>query len=93
LTRLPHLKCIRLGSVRSSHLPFKMHSDGYVRSSLPILMHVGSIATPYFETLEVLFQKTELSSSKRRFKTSILHDKGSKSEKLSVLDKLCVTCV
>jgi len=25
LTRLPHLKCIRLGSVRSSHLPFKMH--------------------------------------------------------------------
>jgi len=30
LTRLPHLKCIRWGSVRSS---------------LPILMHVGSIAT------------------------------------------------
>jgi len=25
LTRLPHLKCIRLGSVRSSHPPFKMH--------------------------------------------------------------------
>jgi len=25
LTRLPHLKCIRLGSVRSSHLPFKVH--------------------------------------------------------------------
>jgi len=22
---LPHLKCIRLVSVRSSHLPFKMH--------------------------------------------------------------------
>jgi len=27
----PHIKCIRLGSVRSSHLPFKMH---YVRLSL-----------------------------------------------------------
>jgi len=25
LTRLPHLKCITLGSVRSSHLPFGMH--------------------------------------------------------------------
>ena len=24
LTRLPHLKCVRLCSVRSSHLPFKM---------------------------------------------------------------------
>jgi len=32
LTRLPHLKCIRFGSVRSS---------------LPILMHAGSIAIPY----------------------------------------------
>jgi len=28
---LPHIKCVRLGSVRLSHLPFKMH---YVRSSL-----------------------------------------------------------
>jgi len=28
--RLPHIKCIRLGSMRSSHHPFKMH---YVRSS------------------------------------------------------------
>jgi len=46
LTRLPHLKCIRLGSVRSSHLPFKKHKVGYVRSSLPILMHVGSVAAP-----------------------------------------------
>jgi len=27
--RLPHVKCIRLVSVRSSHLPFKMH---YVKS-------------------------------------------------------------
>ena len=26
--------------------PFRMDYDGYVRSSLPILMHVGSIATP-----------------------------------------------
>jgi len=25
LTQLAHLKCIRLGSVRSSHLPLKMH--------------------------------------------------------------------
>jgi len=46
LTKLPHLKCIRLGSVRSSHLPFEMKKVGYVRSSLPMLMHVGSIATP-----------------------------------------------
>ena len=36
LTRLPHLICIRLGSVRSS---------------LPTLMHVGSIATPYWKSL------------------------------------------
>jgi len=35
LTRLPYLKGIRLGSVRSSHLPFKMHQVGYVRPSLP----------------------------------------------------------
>jgi len=46
LTRLPHLKCFSLFSVRSSHLPFEMHQIGYVRSSLPILMHVVSIATP-----------------------------------------------
>jgi len=32
--------------VRSSHLPFKMHYASYVRSSLPVLMYVGSIATP-----------------------------------------------
>ena len=46
LTQLPHLKCIKLGSVRSSHRPFKMHHIGYVLSSLTILMLVGSIATP-----------------------------------------------
>jgi len=46
MTRLPHLKWTRLGSVRSSHLPFEMHEVGYERSSLPILMHIGSIATP-----------------------------------------------
>jgi len=38
LTRLPQIKCIRLGSVRSSLLPFKMHWVGYVRSSLPTLI-------------------------------------------------------
>ena len=37
LIRLLHSKCIRLGSVRSSHLPFKMYNVGYERSSLPIL--------------------------------------------------------
>jgi len=37
-----------LGSVRSSHLPFEMHSVGYVRSDLPIIIHVGSIAMPFF---------------------------------------------
>jgi len=47
LTRLPRLKCIRLGSVPSSHFPLKMPLVGYVRRSLPILMHVGSIATPF----------------------------------------------
>jgi len=46
LTRLPHLKCISLGFVRSSHLQYKMHYVGYVHSSLPTLMYVGSIATP-----------------------------------------------
>jgi len=29
LTRLPPLKCIMLGSMRSSHLPFKMHWVGF----------------------------------------------------------------
>ena len=33
---IAHLKCIRLGSSRSRHLPFKMHQVGYVRSSLLI---------------------------------------------------------
>jgi len=37
--RLPHLKCIRLGSVRSSHLPFKMH---YARSSLHVFAPTGA---------------------------------------------------
>jgi len=45
LTQLPHLKCIRFGSVRSSHPSFKMHKVVYVHLSLPILMHVWSIAT------------------------------------------------
>jgi len=35
---LPHIKCIKLGSVRSSHLPFKMH---YVRSSLHVFSPTG----------------------------------------------------
>jgi len=30
-------KCIRLGSLRSSHLPLKMHYVGHVRSSLPCI--------------------------------------------------------
>ena len=34
--------------MRSSHLAFKMHEVGYVRSSLPTLVHVGSIATPTY---------------------------------------------
>ena len=42
----PHSKCIRLGSLRSSHLPFKMHLVCHVRSSLLLLIHFGSIATP-----------------------------------------------
>ena len=33
-----HIKCIRLGSVRSSHLPFKMN---YVRSSLHVFAPTG----------------------------------------------------
>jgi len=40
------MKCISFGSVRSSHPPFKMQYVSYVRSSLLILMHVGSIGTP-----------------------------------------------
>jgi len=47
LTRLPHLKCIRLGYVGSSHLAFKMHYVGYVRSILHILMYIGSIETRF----------------------------------------------
>ena len=37
LTRLPHIKYIRLGSVRPSHPPHKMHQVSYVLLSLPIL--------------------------------------------------------
>ena len=48
MTRLPHIKCIRLCSVRSSHLEFKMHQVDFVHLILPIIMHVGSIATPLF---------------------------------------------
>ena len=33
---LPHFECIRLVSVRSSHLPFKMHQVS-VRSRLPCI--------------------------------------------------------
>ena len=36
--RMPHTKCIRLGSVRSSYLPFKMH---YERSSLHVFAPTG----------------------------------------------------
>jgi len=36
--RLSHMKCIRLGSMRSSHLTFKMH---YVRSSLHVFAPTG----------------------------------------------------
>jgi len=43
LTRLPHLKLMRLGS---SYLLFKMYSVGYVRSSFPKLIYVGSFETP-----------------------------------------------
>ena len=52
LTRLPHLEC--MGSVHSSHLPFKMHQVCYVHSSLPLLMYVGSIATPLLILLNAL---------------------------------------
>jgi len=40
----PHIKCIRLGSVRSSHLPFIVH---YARSS-PCIFANGRIATTLF---------------------------------------------
>ena len=40
------LKCITLDSVRSSLVLFEMRLVGYVRLIVPILMHVGSIATP-----------------------------------------------
>jgi len=51
--------------MRSSHLPFKVHYVGYVRSSLPIFMHVGSIATPEKNLLypEELTPENALSSS------------------------------
>ena len=44
------LKCFRVVSVRSNHLPFKEYQADQARSSLPILMHVGSIATPLFQS-------------------------------------------
>jgi len=36
--RLPHMKCIRLDYMRSSHLPFKMHD---VRSSPHVFVPKG----------------------------------------------------
>ena len=38
IAHLPHMKCIKLGCVRSSHLPFNMH---YVRSSLHVFALTG----------------------------------------------------
>jgi len=63
LTRLHHLKCIRLSSVRSSRLLFKMHWVGYERLSLPVLMHVGSIATQLFNLFQN-FLSREISMSR-----------------------------
>jgi len=42
-------KMHKIGSVRSSNLPFRMHKISYVRSSLPTLTHGGSIAIPFLE--------------------------------------------
>ena len=36
---LPHLKCIRLVSVRSSHLPFNMHQVGFRAFKSPLCDH------------------------------------------------------
>jgi len=33
---LPHFKCIRLVSMRSSYLPFKMHSVGFRAFTSPL---------------------------------------------------------
>ena len=56
--RLPHMKCIRLGSVRSSHLPFKMH---YLRSKSPCICADGRIATTFFNkrSKEQVIKKNE----------------------------------
>jgi len=49
IRHLPHIKCIRLGSVHSSYLPFKMH---YVRSSLLMLWLVNSHGLHLFELIQ-----------------------------------------
>jgi len=52
--------------VRSSHLLFKMHQVSYVRSSLLILMYIGSIAIPFLfcwdfsEYIKVSFKRYSL---------------------------------
>jgi len=53
---LPHIKCIRLGSVRSNRLPFKMH---YVCSSLHICAdeRIASTFFKYKKITLLLLQK------------------------------------
>jgi len=52
-----------LGECLRQAVPFKMHWVRYVRSSLPlsqvspILMHIGSIATPYGTVPDAVLRK------------------------------------
>jgi len=45
--RLPHIKCIRLGSVRSSHLPFKMYSLGLRAFKSPYSLYMQWLANSH----------------------------------------------
>jgi len=51
LTRLPHLKCIRLGSVRASHLPFKMHHVGLRAFQSPYINACRVNSNPLFKNI------------------------------------------
>jgi len=61
-------KVIWLDSMRSSHVPFKMYKVGYVRSSLPTIMHVGSVATPFLNAFQTITEDNHKRFDKRAVK-------------------------
>jgi len=58
---LPHLKCIRLVSVRSSHLPFKMLSVGFRAFKSPLYWHRRANRTDLkIQLAQMLFRSLQI---------------------------------